>query len=119
MQLLYINSCCTSRNDKHPFYKANVDTDNEIISKRLKKQVEANDGNSITFLGCNYGDGSHGLQQDYDKMFELWTQAAELRPSIAHYQILGGMYYHPTKLPIQCKQGMHIMFVLLRRRDYS
>jgi hypothetical protein len=80
-------SCSVSGSRKCPFCKAIFETEDEIILDQIKKRVEAKDAGSITFLGCCYADGSLGLRQDWYKAFELWTRAAELGSSEAHYLV--------------------------------
>ena len=43
-------------------------------------------------LGNNYHDGEEGLQQNRERAKELWTQAAEIGSSCAHFQL--GIYAH-------------------------
>jgi TPR repeat protein len=57
--------------------------------ERMMKRVEANDATLMTNLGGYYAEGLYGLQQDRNKAFELYTRAAELGSSEAHYQIAG------------------------------
>jgi TPR repeat protein len=56
------------------------------------KRAEANDHISICVLGNHYHHGLRGFQQDHEKAIELYTRAADLGYSKAHYQ-LGGIYY--------------------------
>jgi hypothetical protein len=86
----YNSSISGSR--KCPFCNANVGMEDEIILEQMMKRVEANDADSMTELGKSYAYGRIGLQQDWNKAFGLWTRAAELGSSTAHYS-LGGVYY--------------------------
>jgi TPR repeat protein len=99
-------SCWKSGNLKCPFCKANFETEDEIRIERLKKRGEANDVNSMTRLGCFYADGSFGLRQDWNKAFELWTRAAELGSSEAHY-LIGGVYYEGLIIEKDMKKAIH------------
>ena len=80
-----------------PFCKAEISgkTDAENVED-LMKRVEANDANSMYLLGNNYYHGQFGLQQDRGKALELWTQAAALGSSMAHYHL--GLYYRGGKV---------------------
>ena len=60
--------------------------------ERINKRVEANDAFAIYNLGCFYHDGTHGLQQDYERANELWLQAGELG-SIYAYNDIAAAYY--------------------------
>ena len=99
-------SCWKSGNLKCPFCKANFETEDEIRIERLKKRGEANDVNSMTRLGCFYADGSFGLRQDWNKAFELWTRAAELGSSEAHYRI-GASYFDGEGVEKDMKKSIH------------
>jgi hypothetical protein len=55
--------------------------------EELMKRVAVNDASSIYLLGNFYHYGNGGLQQDRAKGTELWTQAAELGSSQAHYHL--------------------------------
>ena len=72
---------------KCPFCNANVAIENEIAIELVKKRVEANDAESMHYLGLSYAKGDLGLRQDRTKALELWTQAAELGSCMAHFRI--------------------------------
>jgi TPR repeat protein len=77
--------------EKCPFCKSEIDkTDGESVEEMMKR-VEANDAGSIYQLANDYYQGDLGLLQDQEKAMELWTQAADLGSSKAHYQ-LGCIY---------------------------
>ena len=59
--------------------------------EELMKRVEVNDAGAIYVLAQHYYNGEHSLQQDREKALELWTQAAALGSSQAHFQ-LGNEY---------------------------
>jgi hypothetical protein len=61
-------------------------TEEEKIAEMMKR-VEANDASAIYVLGNSYYYGQLGLLQDRDKAMELWTRAAKLGSSKAHYQL--------------------------------
>jgi len=83
-----MHSFFESRNDeKCPFCKSEIDkTDGESVED-LMKRVEANDAGAMYILGSNYYHGNEGLQQDRERAMELWTRAAKLGSSKAHYQL--------------------------------
>jgi TPR repeat protein len=94
-----IYSCIKSGNiGKCPF--CNFDradkTDEEAI-EQLTKRMEVNDASSIYLLGRFYHHGKHGLLQDHTKAIELYTRAAELGSSHAHFR-LGNVYREGGKL---------------------
>jgi len=64
---------------------------NAEIVEELMKRVKVNDAGAIYVLGNDYHNGSEGLQQDQEKALELWTRAAELGSSTAHFAL--GLYY--------------------------
>ena len=75
-------------NEKCPFCKADLrgKTDLDRVEE-LMKRVEANDAGAMCVLADNYYQGQLGLQQDQEKAKELWTRAAELGLSKAHFQL--------------------------------
>jgi TPR repeat protein len=91
---------------KCPFCNTSLESEHEIRIKQMMKRVEANDVNSMTFLGGYYASGSLGLRQDRSKAFELWTRAAELGSSEAHYQI-GTSYYQGLIIEKDVKKAIH------------
>jgi len=82
----------SGNDEKCPFCKSEIDkTDGESVEE-LMKRVEVNDAASMMVLGSHYYHGKLGLQQDRARAIELWTRAAELGSSQAHYEL--GVYYH-------------------------
>jgi TPR repeat protein len=82
-------SFCESGNYKNcPYCKAERigKTDDEKVDE-LKKRVEANDAVSMYVFGNYHFHGQLGLLQDQNKAMELWTQAAALGSSKAHYNL--------------------------------
>ncbi len=73
----------------------------------MMKRVEANHAESMTQLGCSYAKGYLGLQQDWNKALELWTRAAELGWSTAHYTIGGAYYEGMGPIEKDMKKGIH------------
>jgi hypothetical protein len=78
--------------EKCPFCKNDRmnKTDEESLEE-LMKRVEANDAGAIYVLGNYYDFGIEGLQQNKERAKELWTQAAELGSSEAHFAL--GTFY--------------------------
>jgi TPR repeat protein len=60
--------------------------------EEVMKRVEANDPASICLLAAHYHHGRVGFQQDRTKAKELYTKAAELGFSKAHYNL--SIIYH-------------------------
>jgi tetratricopeptide (TPR) repeat protein len=88
-----IHSFALSGNDaKCPFCNSDRDKTNEETFQELMKRVDVNDAGAIYILGNSYDVGEHGLQQDQERAKELWTQAAKLGSSRAHFN-LGNAYY--------------------------
>ena len=75
-----------------PFCKARTGgkTHDDRIGEVMKR-VDVNDAGAMYILGCYYYHGHLGLQQDLAKGVELWTQAAKLGSSKAHFAL--GVYY--------------------------
>jgi TPR repeat protein len=88
-----IYSFCKSGNDeKCPFCKADIigKTDGETVEEFIKR-VEVNDAGAIYVLGNHYHHGQLGLLRDRERAMELWSQAAVLGFSHAHFHL--GVYY--------------------------
>jgi hypothetical protein len=71
----------------------------EIMSKsceervqEMMKRVDANDAWAMCVIAGYYNQGAGGLQQNQERAKDLWTQAAKLGSSQAHFQ-LGTEYY--------------------------
>jgi TPR repeat protein len=76
-----------------PFCKAKtIGKTVEEEKEELLERVKVNDAGAIYQLGICYYHGKLGLLQDREKAKELWTQAARLGSSQAHYT-LGNDYY--------------------------
>ena len=75
-----------------PFCKADLrgKTDLDRVEE-LMKRVEVNDAGAMYVLGNSYYHRKLGLQQDRARAIELWTRAAELGSSTAHFAL--GVYY--------------------------
>ena len=96
-----------SGSHKCPFCNTSLETEYEIIIEKMMKRVEANHAESMTQLGCSYAKGYLGLQQDWNKALELWTRAAELGWSTAHYTIGGAYYEGMGPIEKDMKKGIH------------
>ena len=66
-------------------------TDGERVEEFIKR-VEVNDAGAIYALGSYYYHGQLGLNQDRGKALELYTRAAALGSSQAHFN-LGNVFY--------------------------
>jgi TPR repeat protein len=74
-----------SENDDYcPFCKAEISGKTEKVEE-LMKRAETNDASVMNVLGSWYYHGEGGVQQDQVKAMELWTQAANLGSSHAHF----------------------------------
>ena len=72
------------------FCREAVPKTDEQINERLMKRIEANDPAAMCYMGTKrYDEG------DYKAAFELWTKAAALDDSFAHYQL--SCLYHDGK----------------------
>jgi len=88
-----INSFGKTRNiGTCPFCKADHvnKTDGEGVEEFIKR-VEVNDAGSMYVLGNHYCQGQLGLLRDRERAMELWTRAAVLGSSQAHFHL--GVYY--------------------------
>jgi TPR repeat protein len=65
-------------------------TDEDCVEE-IMRRVEVNDADAIYMLGNYYHHGEHGLLPDREKALELWTQAAKIGSSQAHFH-LGNEY---------------------------
>jgi TPR repeat protein len=81
----------SGNDEKCPFCNSDRGKTEEEDNEDLMKRVEANDAFAMFVVGNHYMEGQLGLHQDREKAMELWTQAAELGSSHAHYQ-LGFIY---------------------------
>ena len=84
-------SCAQSGSLICPFCNSDLDRGSTAGVSQMMKRVEANDAFAMFVLGNQYLQGDGGLSRDLAKAFELWTKAAELGSSHAHYQ-LGSSY---------------------------
>jgi TPR repeat protein len=78
--------------DKCPFCNADRNKADEEDVADMMKRVEANDAASINLMADSYYQGLHSVQQDRAKATELYTRAAKLGCSEAHYN-LGNIYH--------------------------
>jgi hypothetical protein len=76
----------SGNNEKCPYCKAErKGKTNEEKIEELMKRVDVNDANAIYLLGSYYSHGQLGLQRSPERKKELWTQAAKLGSSQAHF----------------------------------
>jgi hypothetical protein len=86
-------SCFMSGNKKCPFCNADRDSKTEDERNQLMmRRVDANDPDSIVVLACSYFEGRQGLQQNHTNATELYSRAADLGSSKAHFA-LGDIYH--------------------------
>ena len=87
-----IHSFCRSRNNRTCVFckTKRIKTTDEESVEELLKWVEVNDAGAIYVLGSYYFQGKGGLKHDQEKAKELWTRAAALGSSVAHFAM--GLY---------------------------
>ena len=79
--------------EKCPFCKADLRGKTEVEQvEGLMKRVEVNDAGAMYVLGNSYYHRKLGLLQDRGKALELYTRAAALGSSMAHFH-LGNIYH--------------------------
>jgi TPR repeat protein len=78
--------------EKCPFCNSNRNKTGGERVQEIMKRAEANDPTSTDLLANYYYHGSEGLIQDHAKAMELFTRAAKLGFSKAHYNL--GLLYH-------------------------
>jgi TPR repeat protein len=66
-------------------------TDEEWVAELMKRVEVNNDACAMCVIARYYHHGAGGLQQDKERAKKLWTQAAELGSSDAHFHL--GRYY--------------------------
>ena len=75
-----------------PFCNSDRDKTEEEHVEDLMKRAETNDAGAMNVLTVYYHHGRGAVQQDQTKSMELYTRAAELGSSNAHYHL--GIEYH-------------------------
>jgi tetratricopeptide (TPR) repeat protein len=87
-----VHSFCKSGNiAKCPFCSARMGKTVDEQVEEMMKRVETNDAGAMFALGSHYHYGNLGLQQDWERAKELWTQAAKLGSSKADFSL--GTFY--------------------------
>jgi hypothetical protein len=81
----------SGNDDKCPFCNTDQYKTHEECIQELMKRVAANDAGATCQLGNSHYHRQLGLLQDEEKAMELWTQAAKLGSSHAHFH-LGSTY---------------------------
>ena len=74
--------------------------------KRMQKLMEADNANAFYRMAGIYGNGYHGIPQDYRKAIELWLRAGELGCTAA-YLNLGICYYNGWGVEVDKKKAIH------------
>jgi tetratricopeptide (TPR) repeat protein len=78
---------CNS-SDNCPFCKTDrTDKTNEVAVDGIMRRAEANDAGAMYALASYYHHGRGGVLKDYARAMELYTRAAELGSSQAHYNL--------------------------------
>ena len=88
------------------FCRTLLPADDASILKMIQKRVDKKDAEAINRLGCKYYYGSLDLIRDVPRAIELWTEAAELGSSDAHYR-LGCRYYTGDGVEEDEPRGVH------------
>jgi TPR repeat protein len=76
--------------------------------KEVMKRVAANDPDSICVLANNYFHGLGSVQQNHEKVIELWKQAADLGHSDANFN-LGRFYEEGGDLTKSFKDAKNVI----------
>jgi TPR repeat protein len=77
--------------DKCPFCNSDRCITDEEMADQIMKRVAANDPTSTYLLANSSDNGTNGFQQDHARAIEVYTRAADLGHSEAHFQ-LGNIY---------------------------
>ena len=88
-------ACLRGMNDRCPFCRTPLPTDNASQPQlaMIQKRADKGDAEAIYQLGTKYHFGSLGLTKNVPRAIELWTEAAELGSLEAHFR-LGCRYYN-------------------------
>ena len=78
--------------DSCPFCRTPYTNDDASKLAMIQKRADKGDADAICYLGIKYYYGSLGLEKNVSRAIELWTEAAELGSSDAHFH-LGMLYY--------------------------
>ncbi|EJK45177.1 hypothetical protein THAOC_36223 [Thalassiosira oceanica] len=81
------------------------DSDAAIIMPLVRKRVDAEDPTAMDLLAGAYYHGNYGLKIDIPRAIELWTEAACLGDSDAHFQ-LGHKYYYGEGIEKDMARGI-------------
>jgi len=107
---LYDNQGNEVDNKKCPFCRTpapfTYKKEDEEISIRLKKRLDADDPAAMYNLGCYYRDGQYRYPQNYTKALELWHQAGKFGYSEA-YVCIGYAYINGRGAEIDEKKARH------------
>ena len=95
---LVCNGCLSAAiirglNNVCPFCRAPIPTSEAEGLALIQKRAAARDPEAVRQLGGAYHDGSYGLDKDLPRGMELWSEAAELGSTGAHWN-LGIVYYN-------------------------
>ena len=76
-----------------PFCRAPQEKNDEETLRRIQKRVVARDPEATRRLGDHHLVGKYGLEKSESRAIELWSEAAELGSTAAHYKV-GTAYYY-------------------------
>ncbi|EJK56223.1 hypothetical protein THAOC_23934, partial [Thalassiosira oceanica] len=116
------NGCCLAAakiglHDACPFCRSPEAKNDDEAFGRVRKRVAAKDPESICHLGDLHLNGVHGMEKDQSRAIELWTEAAELGSTRAHFK-LGHAYYRGVLGVAQDKvKGIHCWEVAAMQGD--
>ena len=71
------------------FCRTPLPCDSSSALALVQKRVDVKDPDAIKSLGDNYSYGECGLEMNISRAVDLWTEAAALGSSGAHYYSLG------------------------------
>ena len=70
-----------------PFCRTPCPKGDTVKLALIRKRVDAKDPKATEYLASAYYSENNGLQQDIPRAMELWTEAARLGDSNAHYRL--------------------------------
>ena len=93
-------------NDNCPFCRTPLPEDDASVLAMVQRRVDKGDAAANRYLGEKYFYGGLGLAKDLPRVIELWTKAAELGSTEAHYD-LGYIYYNGNGVEENKPRGTH------------
>ena len=92
--------------DSCPFCRTLEPAEDAPKLAMIQKRADKGDADAICYLGIKYYYGSLGLEKNVSRAIELWTEAAELGSSDAHFH-LGMLYYTGDGVEEDEPRGIH------------